>query len=56
VIGRGSRLGLAAYDFTEQEDVLSSDKEETTVDIGVKILGEETFDCILEHEVSWSCQ
>ena len=49
-------VGGPAYDFTEQQDILSSDKEETTVDIGIEILGEETFDCILEHEVSWSCQ
>jgi len=49
-------VGGPAYDFTEQQDILSSDKEETTVDIGIEILGEETFDCVLEYEVSWSCQ
>lgn len=47
---------MAAYDFTEQQDVLSSDQEETTVDISIEVLGEEAFDGILENEVSWSCQ
>lgn len=47
---------MAAYDFTEQQDVLSSDKEETTVDIGIEVLGEESFNSVLENEVSWSCQ
>jgi hypothetical protein len=47
-----SRLDLAAYDFAEQQDILSSDKEETAVDIGIEVLGEETFDCVLENEVS----
>jgi hypothetical protein len=46
------RAGRAAYDFTKQQDVLSSDKEETSVDIGIEVLSEEAFDCILENEVS----
>lgn len=49
-------MGLAAYDFTEQQDILSSDEEKSTIDISVKVLGEEAFDCVLENEVSWSCQ
>jgi hypothetical protein len=35
VVGSGSRLDLAAYNFAEQQDILSSDKEETTVDVGI---------------------
>lgn len=40
-------------DFAEKKNILASDKEKPTVNIGVEVLHEESFDCVLQDEVAF---
>ena len=42
-----------SYDFAKHQHILSTNQENAPLDIGVFVLYEETFDCILEDKIGY---